>query len=73
MFLNRTGRDEKNMIKRKRNKSNIINDGIKLIVQCKSGGLCIKNPRTMADVICEGCERNNNLVLTIERNTFKTE
>jgi hypothetical protein len=61
MFLNRTGRVEKNMIKRKRNKSNLVNDGIKLIVHCKSGGLCTKNPRTMADVICEGCERNNCL------------
>jgi hypothetical protein len=45
------------MIKRKRNKSNLANDGIKLIVQCKHGGLCIKNPRTMADVICKECER----------------
>ena len=58
MLLNREqGRDEKNMIKRKRNKSNMVNDGIKLIVQCKYGGLCIKNPRTMADVICKECER----------------
>jgi len=45
------------MIKRKRDKSNLVNNGIKLIVPCKSGGLCIKNPRTMADVICIGCER----------------
>ncbi len=45
------------MIKRKRDKSNLVNDGIKLIVQCKYGGLCIKHPRTMADVICLGCER----------------
>jgi hypothetical protein len=45
------------MIKRKRDKSNLVNDGIKLIVQCKYGGLCIKHPRTMADVICPGCER----------------
>jgi hypothetical protein len=45
------------MIKRKRNKSNLVNDGIKLVVQCKYGGLCIKHPRTMADVICLGCER----------------
>ncbi len=45
------------MIKRKRNKSNMVNDGIKLIVQCKYGGLCIKNPRTMAEVICKECER----------------
>lgn len=45
------------MIKRKRDKSNLVNDGIKLIVLCKYGGLCIKHPRTMADVICLECER----------------
>ncbi|MFZ2498426.1 MAG: hypothetical protein ACP5N0_12805 [Methanosarcina sp.] len=45
------------MIKRKRNKSNLVDDGIKLIVQCKNGGLCVKNPRTMADVKCMGCEK----------------
>jgi hypothetical protein len=49
------------MIKRKRNKSNLVDNGIKLIVQCKSGGLCIKNPRTMADVKCIGCERESKL------------
>jgi hypothetical protein len=45
------------MIKRKRDKSNLVNGGIELLVQCKYGGLCIKHPRTMADVICSGCER----------------
>ena len=51
--------DEGIMIKRKRNKSNLVDNGIKLIVQCKSGGLCIKNPRTMADVKCIGCEKES--------------
>jgi hypothetical protein len=45
------------MVKKKRDKSNLVKDGIKLIVQCKYGGLCTKHPRTMADVICEGCEK----------------
>lgn len=54
-------RDEKIVIKRKRNKCNLINNGIKFIVTCKNGGMCIKNPRTMADVICIGCEKNINL------------
>jgi tRNA splicing ligase len=49
------------MIKRKRNKSNLVTDGIKLTLPCKNWGLCIKNPRTMADVICTGCEKNFNL------------
>jgi hypothetical protein len=49
------------MIKRKRNKSNLINNGIKLTVACKSGGMCIKNPKTMADVNCIGCEKNIKL------------
>jgi hypothetical protein len=48
------------MIKRKRNKSNLINNGVKLTVACKSGGMCIKNPKTMADVNCIGCEKNIN-------------
>jgi hypothetical protein len=51
-------RAEKNMVKRKRNKSNLVTDGIKLTVVCKNGGLCNKNPRSMADVICTGCEKN---------------
>jgi hypothetical protein len=46
------------MVKRKRNKSNLVTDGIKLTVVCKNGGLCIMNPRSMADVICAGCEKN---------------
>lgn len=49
------------MIKRKRNKSNLVDNGIKLIVQCNSGGLCIKNPKTMADVKCIGCEKESKL------------
>ncbi len=44
------------MIKRKRNKSNLVNER-KLIIPCKYGGLCIKHPSTMADVVCIGCER----------------
>jgi len=47
------------MIKKKRSKSNLVSNGVKLIVHCKSGGLCIKNPRTMADVICIGCEKDS--------------
>jgi hypothetical protein len=47
-----------NMVKRKRDKSNLVNDRI-LIVQCKGGGLCIKNPRVMADVNCTGCEKES--------------
>lgn len=48
------------MIKKKRNKCNLINNGIKITVACKNGGMCIKNPKTMADVNCIGCEKNIN-------------
>jgi len=44
------------MIK-KRNKSNLLNARIKLIVPCKNGGNCLKNPKNRGDIICKGCER----------------
>ena len=49
------------MIKKKRNKCNLINNGGKITVACKNGGVCIKNPETMTNVNCTGCEKNINL------------
>ena len=54
------GRDEKIMVKKKRNKSNLINNGRTLNVECKNGGRCIKGLRTMGDMNCTGCEKNIN-------------
>jgi hypothetical protein len=48
------------MIKKKRNKCNLINNGIKITVACKNGGMCIKNQKTITDVNCIGCEKNSN-------------
>ncbi len=42
---------------KKRNKSNLVNARTKLIIPCKNGGVCIKNPKNTADIICKGCER----------------
>ena len=42
---------------KKRNKSNLVNTRTKLIIPCKNGGVCIKNPKNTADIICKGCER----------------
>jgi hypothetical protein len=49
------------MIKKKRNKCNLINNGIRITVACKNGGVCIKNLKTMANINCIGCEKNINL------------
>ncbi|MGB9929794.1 MAG: hypothetical protein ACPK85_15580 [Methanosarcina sp.] len=48
------------MVKKKRNKSNLINKGRTLNVECKNGGRCIKGLRTMGDMNCTGCEKNIN-------------
>ena len=42
---------------KKRNKSNLVNTRTKLIIPCKNGGVCIKNPKHTANIICKGCER----------------
>jgi len=34
-----------------------VNARTKLIVPCKNGGVCIKNPKNTGDIICKGCER----------------
>jgi len=48
------------MVKKKRNKCNLINNWETLYIECKSGGRCIKGLRTISDTNCIGCDRNIN-------------
>jgi hypothetical protein len=48
------------MVKRTRNKCNLVNTVKVFAVECKNRGCCIKSLRTLADMNCIGCEKNIN-------------